>query len=205
MCAALNATIGTAVLGLGALLPSQAAILTNASLLTTRLQQERMRRSVMPVVGFANTNALEVGCLGGTEAVAAPITGLASSPPRTFVSTRRVLAPTHCLSKARRGRRRPGSEDNDENDDDYGDGGGNDGSGGSGGDSGDWGDDEDQHGRNIFESMWLWQAMCLFSFLQAVHHMTTGSKSGEAAEVSALASLTHSFYNTSHSHATCRA
>lgn len=156
-----------------------------------------------------------------------------------------MLAPTHCLSKARRGRRRPGSGDSDEQDDDYGDGGGNDGSGGSGGDSGDWGDDEDQHGRNLFESMWLWQALCLCSFLQviklpassrivsvvlalvavlfislcntcqcsvlrvccmqAVHYLATGSRSGEAAEIGALASLTHSFYNTRHSQATCHA
>ncbi len=87
---------------------------------------------------------------------------------RTFVSTRRVLAPTHCLSKARRGRRRPGSGDNDEQDDDYGDGGSNDGNGGFGGDSGggDWDDGEDQHGRHLFESVWLWQALCFCSFLQ---------------------------------------
>ncbi len=141
MGAALNATIGTAVLGLGVILPSQAAIITNTSLLTTRsgwiperhapsrmlsfnavdnlmcervyhptaslyhylissshflwwhsimrlfvclsrLQQERTRRTITPVVGTLNTNALEVACLGGTEAVAGPITGLATSPPR---------------------------------------------------------------------------------------------------------------------------
>ncbi len=93
------------------------------------------------------------------------------------MSTRRVLAPTHCLSKAQRGRRRPGSGDNDEQDDDYGDGGGNGGSGGSGGDSGDWADDEDQHGRNLFESMWLWQALCLCSFLQVIDLPVSGRNS----------------------------
>ncbi|KAK9908994.1 hypothetical protein WJX75_005819 [Coccomyxa subellipsoidea] len=86
VCTVLNATIGTAVVGLGSLLPSQGAFLASTSLLTTRPQQERLRRAPGPVVGSFNTGALEIGCLGSVEAVAGPVTGLASSPPRQCAS-----------------------------------------------------------------------------------------------------------------------
>ena len=83
--------------------------------------------------------------------------------------TRRVLAPSHCLSRTGR-RRRPGSGGGPEDDDigDGGDGGGSgDGYGGGGDDSGEpWYGDEDPSRRGSSGLLWLWQAFCLCSFLQ---------------------------------------
>ena len=85
----------------------------------------------------------------------------------SFVHTRRALAPSHCLSRTgRRKRRGPGGA----GDEDIGDGGNDGGAGGGeggGGEDGDpWYGDEGPQGRAGSGLLWLWQALCLCSFLQ---------------------------------------
>ena len=48
VCTVLNATIGTAVVGLGSLLPSQGAFLASTSLLTTRSDRNLAPDAVTP-------------------------------------------------------------------------------------------------------------------------------------------------------------
>ena len=85
----------------------------------------------------------------------------------SFVHTRRALAPSHCLSRTgRRKRRGPGGAD----DDDISDGGSGGGEGGGGEDGDSWFGDEDPQGRAGSGLLWLWQAFCLCSFLQVACH-----------------------------------
>lgn len=87
----------------------------------------------------------------------------------SLLGTRRVLAPSYCLSKTRRRRRPSNGGDGRDADDDLG-GGGDDGSGnnwgGSGGDYDGW-DEDERRGGAMFDALCLWQALCLFSVLQA--------------------------------------
>ena len=81
--------------------------------------------------------------------------------------TRRELAPTHCLSRTgRRKRRGPGGAGDDDISDGGNDGGPGGGAGGGGEDGDSWFGDEDPQGRAGSGLLWLWQAFCLCSFLQ---------------------------------------
>lgn len=87
----------------------------------------------------------------------------------SFTGTRRVLAPSYCLSKTRRRRRPNNPGDGGEPDDDCGAGGSDDGrgfGGGGGGDDSEGGWEEDGRGGQLVDALCLWQALCLFSLLQ---------------------------------------
>ena len=95
------------------------------------------------------------------------MTGAVSCRSSSFVHTRRVLAPSHCLSRTGR-RRRPGSGGGPE-DDDIGDGGSGGADGGGGGDDyneGPWYGDEDADARGSSGLIWLWQAFSLCVLIQ---------------------------------------
>jgi hypothetical protein len=87
----------------------------------------------------------------------------------SLMGTRRVLAPSYCLSKTRR-RRQPsnGGGDGSESDEGQGGSGGDDGGfggGGCGGGDDSWGEEE-RGGGALIDCLCLWQALCLFSVLQ---------------------------------------
>ena len=102
------------------------------------------------------------------------MTGAVACRSSSFVHTRRVLAPSHCLSRTGR-RRRPGSGGGPE-DDDIGDG-GNGGADGGGGDDyneGSWYGDDDSDARGSSGLIWLWQAFSVCVFLQVrLNHATS--------------------------------
>lgn len=86
----------------------------------------------------------------------------------SFVHTRRVLAPSHCLSRTGR-RRRPNSAGGPEDDDisDDGNDGGTGGSDGGGDDFGGepWYGDDDANSRGSFGLLGLWQTFCMCSLI----------------------------------------
>ncbi|KAK9820113.1 hypothetical protein WJX72_006251 [[Myrmecia] bisecta] len=177
----------------------QADVLYNALTLATRPGHVQTRGkaglSVGAVASMPIAAALEVSSLDGASA----ISGSSCSPPRTrhFTGTRPGLAPSFCLSSQKTRRRRrpptPGAGGGDD------DGGAGDGFGGDDGDGGGWYGDSGSGGEeepyNTTESLHLWQALCLCSLLQMMHYVITSCEDGQP-RTSALAALTHSFYNS---------
>ncbi|CAL5219357.1 g1175 [Coccomyxa viridis] len=186
-----NAQLGTAILGLGA---AQGMLMSSTLNTLASAQQEHRKR--MPAQSSSLPIAISRAVSPSIEASAAAVSGNAGSPPRSssFVHTRRVLAPSHCLSRTGR-RRRPGSGGGPE-DDDISDGGsgGADGGGGDDYNDGSWYGDDDSDARGSSGLIWLWQAFSVCVFLQAVHYLATGAKTRDMAQTSALASLTQSLY-----------
>ena len=83
--------------------------------------------------------------------------------------TRRALAPSHCLSRTgRRKRRGPGGAGDDDISDGGNDGGAGGGEGGGREDGDSWFGDEDPQGRAGSGLLGLWQAFCLYCFLQVL-------------------------------------
>ena len=95
------------------------------------------------------------------------MTGAMACRSSSSVHTRRVLAPSHCLSRTGR-RRRPGSGGGPEDDDisDSGSGGADGGGGGNDYNEGPWYEDDDADARGSSGLIWLWQAFSLCVLIQ---------------------------------------
>ncbi|KAK9822183.1 hypothetical protein WJX81_007918 [Elliptochloris bilobata] len=131
--------------------------------------------------------------LGLVEAVLAAAVSGHACPPRTSnrTNTRRALAPAYCLavSKTRRKRGRPAGD---------GAGGGGDDGGSGGGDGSGWNgwDDGAGWGGGRADGVWLWQALCMCSLLQAAHYvLRSGEERGPSSGT--FASLASSLYGPS--------